>query len=283
VSTLAWLSLCAGLAAALFAWGALGLLVPAFARTRRRFSRRADINLTELFLFVDTTVLFYAYVAVLIVIPALMWLAADNPVAPIATFVILLVLPRKIYQKLRERRLRRFQEQMPDALRTLASSLEAGSGLGPALEGLVQETRPPLSQEFSLVLREQRLGVDLDEAFQHVAVRLDIDDFYLFVAALRIARDVGGNLAQSLQQVGETLRRRLTTEGKVRALTAQGRLQSFVMASIPVLVGGFLVWRYPVFRHALLHSHLGWGVIAFDVVMEYLGFRLCRKIATVDV
>jgi tight adherence protein B len=176
-----------------------------------------------------------------------------------------------------------FQSQLPDALMMLAGSLKAGTWLTPALEALVRDAAPPLSQEFALVLREQRLGVELDIALAHTAERVNLSDFDLVVAAIRISKEVGGNLAESLGQVAETVRRRLSMEGKIRSLTAQGRLQGIVMAFIPVLMVAFLSWRYPDVMGHMFHTHIGWGLIGIALVMEYLGYRMCRKIMAIDI
>lgn len=281
--TLLLLTACIGLAVTLFIWGFVDVSAPAVGKSRDYFTERAEVSLTEMFLFINPAPLFYIYASALIILPALIWLLTGNPVFAAATLVVVFFLPRKIYKHLHARRIRRFHEQLPDGLRMMAASMQAGAGLNPALESLVDESGPPLSQEFSIVLREQRLGVDVDESFQNVAERVDLPDFDLFVAALRISREVGGNLAESLLGVSETVRRRLTTEGKVKALTSQGRMQAFVMAFIPIGIGAFLAWRYPDFGQALLHTHLGWGVLTLGAIMEILGFRMCKKIADIDI
>ena len=115
------------------------------------------------------------------------------------------------------------------------------------------------------------------------AERVPVQDVKLFVSAVQISREVGGNLAESLTILAETLRRRLIMEGKVKALTAQGRLQGIVMAMLPVAMVGFLAFAYPETMRPMFHTPVGWAVIAVCAVMEYLGYRMCRKIMTIDV
>ncbi|MBD3817016.1 MAG: type II secretion system F family protein, partial [Halothiobacillus sp.] len=142
---------------------------------------------------------------------------------------------------------------------------------------------PPLAQEFALVLREQRMGVKLEDALLHFNDRVPVQDVTLFVSAVNISREVGGNLAESLTSLASTLRRRLIMEGKVKSLTAQGRLQGIVMALMPVGLLTFLTLAYPDTMHDLYHTPLGWGIIAVAVVMEYLGYRMSLKIVTIDI
>jgi tight adherence protein B len=105
----------------------------------------------------------------------------------------------------------------------------------------------------------------------------------LFVSAVNISRDIGGNLAESMASLSETLRRRLIMEDKVRALTSQGRLQGIVMAMLPVGIVAFLTFAYPETMNAMYHTWVGWGVIALAAIMEYLGYRMCGKIMSIDV
>ncbi|HUA82063.1 MAG TPA: type II secretion system F family protein, partial [Dyella sp.] len=182
-----------------------------------------------------------------------------------------------------DRRMTKIQAQLPDGLMMIASSMRAGLGFAPSIESLAQDVEPPLSQEFSLILREQRMGVKADEALNHFSDRVPIQDVALFVSAVNISREIGGNLAESLASLSETLRRRLVMENKVRALTAQGRLQGIVMALLPVGIVTFLTLAYPETMNAMYHTVVGWGVMALAGVMEFLGYRMCRKIMSVDV
>ena len=250
---------------------------------RTAFTEQARFNLADMFLFIDPTRLFYFNVGAVILIPLLVWVLSRNPVVAIAFFVLILILPRKIYTWLRERRVLKIQSQLPDGLMMIASSMRAGLGFGPAMESLAKDCDPPLAEEFSLILREQRMGVKPDEALEHFNRRVAIVDVTLFVSAVNISRDIGGNLAESMASLSETLRRRLIMEDKVRALTAQGRLQGIVMAMLPVGIVAFLTFAYPETMYAMYHTWVGWGVIALAAIMEYLGYRMCGKIMSIDV
>jgi tight adherence protein B len=114
-------------------------------------------------------------------------------------------------------------------------------------------------------------------------VRVPISDVTLFVSAVNISRDIGGNLAESMASLSDTLRRRLIMEGKVRALTAQGRLQGIVMALLPVGIITFLSFAYPETMNGMYHTVLGWAVMVLAAIMEFLGYRMCRKIMSIDV
>jgi tight adherence protein B len=252
-------------------------------RYRATFTAQAHLNLSELFLFIDPRTLYQFNIGAVIVIPLLVWMISGQPVPAIAILILILFLPRKIYRWLRQRRLLKIQSQLPDGLMMIAASMRAGLGFSPALESLARDVDRPLAEEVSLILREQRMGVKPEEALEHFNLRVPIQDVTLFVSAVNISRDIGGNIAETLASLSETLRRRLIMENKVRALTAQGRLQGIVMAALPLCLVAYLSFMYPATMHRMYHTYVGWGVIVFGGIMEYLGYRMCRKIMSIDV
>ena len=254
-----------------------------WGRYQEVFTEQARFNLADMFMFMDTGNLFRINVIALVLVPALIWFATGNPLLAILALVLILVLPKKIYTWMRQRRIDKIQQQLPDGLMMVAGSMRAGLGFTPALESLARDIEPPLAQEFALVLREQRMGIKLEEALEHLHERVPIQDVALFVSAVNISREVGGNLAESMASLADTLRRRLIMEGKVKSLTAQGRLQGIVMAMMPLGLISFLSFAYPDTMHEMYHSYIGWAVIAVAAVMEYLGYRMCRKIMSIDI
>ena len=113
--------------------------------------------------------------------------------------------------------------------------------------------------------------------------RIPLQDFSMLVTALRINREVGGNLADTIESLGETLRRKAMMEGKIQSLTAQGRLQGIVMTGLPVLLAVLLNFMEPEAMSKLWTTALGWAVLGVIVVMEALGFFMIRKITSIDV
>lgn len=277
------------LGAVLFVCFLLGALLAVRAgarfwdRYRENFVDQARLNLSDMFLFMDTTQLFLFNAVLLVVLPLLVWFVTGSLIIALLLAVLVAFLPRKVYAWMKQKRIDKIQEQLPDALQMLSGSLRAGVGFAPAMEVLVHDGQPPLAQELALVLREQHLGVRTEEALEHFSDRVPIVDARLFVSAVNISREVGGNLAETLATLAETLRRRLIMENKVKALTSQGRLQGIVMAMLPVFLIGYLTFMYSNTMQPMFHTWHGWLVIAICVVMEYLGYRMCRKIMTIDV
>ncbi len=254
-----------------------------WGRYQNTFTEQARFNLADLFMFMDPRNLFRLNVAAIVVAPLLLWLFTGNPLLAAMALVLILILPKKIYRWMRQRRINQIQQQLPDGLMMIAGSMRAGLGFAPSLESLARDVEPPLAQEFALVLREQRMGVKMEEALAHFNERVPVADVTLFVSAVNISREVGGNLAETMASLADTLRRRLIMENKVKSLTAQGRLQGIVMALMPVGIMAFLTFAYPQTMTAMYHTPLGWAVIGVAAVMEYLGYRMCRKIMSIDI
>ncbi|QDH71591.1 type II secretion system F family protein [Marilutibacter alkalisoli] len=252
-------------------------------RYHEAFMEQARVNLADMFLFVDPKKLYTANIVMLVIVPLLLWMITGKLLIAIVAALALAIMPKKIYRWLRQRRINKIQEQLPDALMMLSGGMKAGLGFAPALESLVRDGYPPLAQELALVLREQHLGVKTEEALEHFAERVPVLDVKLFVSAVSISREVGGNLAESLKTLAETLRRRLIMENKVKALTSQGKLQGIVMAMLPVAIAGYLAMAYPSTMEPMFNTWMGYGVIAVCVILEYVGYKMCVKIMTIDI
>jgi tight adherence protein B len=222
-------------------------------------------------------------VALLVVVPVVVWFFTDNPVLAVASAVVVIIIPKYAVSWLRKRRFTTFERQLPDALLMVSGAMRAGASLTVAMEGMVKESRPPLSQEFELMLREQRLGVDFDTALKNMEKRLPIQDFVMVVSGMRISREVGGNLADILESLADTLRRKHQMEGKINSLTAQGKMQGVVMTCLPLFLMLVLTKMEPEAMYPLWHSMLGWVVLGIIAVMEIIGYLAIRKITNIDV
>ena len=247
------------------------------------FKEGAQANMADLFMFVDTGRLFLFNIIGIVVAPLVIYLLSGNVVYALITLITLAILPWIIYRQLHKRRLKLFEKQLPDAFIMLSSSLQAGASLTMALEGLVKEQPAPLSQEFQLLIHQQRMGVDLETAFSNMEKRLPVQDFSIAVSAIKISREVGGNLVEVMDTLAETLRRKATMEGKIESLTAQGKLQGVVMSGLPILLALLLMKLEPVAMGMLFTTSVGWTVLSIVVVMEVLGFMAIRKITNIDV
>ncbi len=280
----AWVIGLAVLVAVATAGSVLGWLAwSALPRWRARHAGHMRRELSEFFLFIDPAQLWVATVLAGAVVAAMAYAMSGSLAVVVAAVLACLVLPQRVLVWLRRRRLQRFDAQLPDALLTLAAALRAGASLPVALRYLAEESEPPQSQEFALLLREQRLGATFDDAVASLAQRMPTEATQLTVSALRIAADTGGNLAEALERVAGTVRARLQMAGRVDALTAQGRLQAWVVGALPLLLTVALTSLEPEVMSLLWRTQAGWLVIAAIAVLETLGIWWIRRIVAIDI
>lgn len=243
----------------------------------------ASAGMADMFMFVDPARLLRFHIGAMAGIGLLVLLLTRDFFATLVAVALVFFLPLFFYKRMKAKRLAKIEEQLPDALMMVAGSMRAGASLNIAMEGMVKEQPPPISQEFALFLQEQRLGVDFELSMQHMEDRIPIQDFSMLLTALRINREVGGNLADTVESLGETLRRKAMMEGKIQSLTAQGKLQGIVMTGLPVLLGAILSFMEPEAMSQLWTTPMGWVVLGVIIVMEFMGFMMIRKITSIDV
>lgn len=181
------------------------------------------------------------------------------------------------------RRRKQFARQLPDAMMLIAGAIRAGASMTLAIRQMSSELPAPGGQEFDLMLRELRLGVTLDEALLNLEKRMGCDDLRLFGAAVRIANESGGNLAETLERLADTTRKKMALEDKIQALTSQGRMQGWVMILLPVGVGCALFAIEPDSMAPLIHTWQGWLVCLIIAVLELVGLFFIRRIMAIDI
>jgi tight adherence protein B len=258
-------------------------LASGYGAYRRRFTDAARSRLEDAFVFIDPDRLFLLSIAGAVAVPLVLWLITGNFVLPALIAVFVVVLPRLAYGLIHRRRRLKIAMQLPDVLLMIGSSLRAGTSLQIALDLAIRETPVPLSQELGIVVREQRLGMALEEALETMARRLRMEEVDLVVTAMTIARDVGGNLAETLDRLASTLRAKAIMEGKIRALTSQGKLQGLIVGMLPI----FLMFVLSSMEHdamwPLFHKWWGWATLGVIGILEMIGYWMIRKIVTIDV
>lgn len=281
--TLLFITSVVALSAGLLAWFAIDVGTGTMARYRASFTERTKFQVQEFFLFIDPKQLFVANLAIMALGAVLVWSITGSALIAIPAFFGLGLLPRLIYAWMRKRRLRKFEEQLPDALMMLCGGLRAGVGLNSAITQLVAEAQAPLAQEFALVLREQRLGVTLEQTLNNLHRRMPTQSTTLVVSAMRIASETGGGLAETLERTAHTIRSRLQMEGKIGALTAQGKLQAWVVGLLPLVLMAVLNKMEPEAMSHLWHTRLGWATLVAIAFFELMGIYVIRKIIAIDV
>ncbi|WP_134772849.1 type II secretion system F family protein [Ornithinimicrobium flavum] len=175
----------------------------------------------------------------------------------------------------------RFADQIDDVVTLLASNMRAGHSLVQGLHFVAQEVEDPAAGELARIVNEARVGRDLNASLAETAERMDSDDFRWIGQAIMIHRQVGGNLAEVLDTVGETVRERGQIRRQVRALAAEGKLSAIILMALPFVMTGLLILVNPTYIGVLVQSTLGWAMIFAGVIMLTLGGLWLRKVIEV--
>ncbi len=271
------------LSSMLFAYVVISSMRQFFSEYRQTFQESADVNMADMFMFIEPSQLFMYNLAALVIIPLLFFVLTGDVLIGGFVFVLLLIMPPTVYKMMHNKRLKKFEAQLPDALIMLTGGLKAGASLNMALESLVKEQPAPLSQEIALLVRQQRLGVDFDVCLDNMEERVPTQSLSMLVAALKISREIGGNLAETLETLAETLRRKITMEGKIESLTSQGKMQGIVMTGLPVMLAVMLSFIEPENMAKLYTTPSGFVVLGIVILMEMMGYLFIKKITTIDV
>jgi tight adherence protein B len=188
-----------------------------------------------------------------------------------------------LYLKLKKaRRLGAFGTALADTLQLMSGSLSAGLSLGQSIDTIVREGNEPIASEFRRVVVESRLGVTLEDSLEGVAQRMQSKDFEWVVMAIRIQRQVGGNLAELLLTVAATLREREYLRRHVKALSAEGRLSAYILGGLPPVFLIYLTLSKPDYVHPLWTTPIGWIMCVGMALLLGVGIFWMAKVAKVD-
>jgi tight adherence protein B len=194
-----------------------------------------------------------------------------------------LAFPFMYARRLKKRRIRRFEEQFPEAIDLLGRSIRAGHAFPTGLKVVAEESEDPVGAEFQQIFDEQKFGLPLEDSLLGLADRIDLVDVRIFVTAILIQREVGGNLAEILDKISYTIRERFTLQRQIRVFTAQGRLTGYILAALPILLGMAITALNPMYMAILFEEPIGKVLIAAAAVLQFLGFILIRRIIDIEI
>jgi tight adherence protein B len=210
--------------------------------------------------------------------------------ALLIAFVVGAYAPRLYLKRRASKRLKEFNEQLPDTITLLANSLRAGSSFLQGLDLVKREAGGPMSDEFDRVVREMNLGQTLDSALNNLVRRVDSEDLELVVTAIGIQSQVGGNLANVLDAIAFTIRERIRIKGEIQTLTAMGRYSGYVLLALPAALGGILFLISPSYMGSMFETPpeflglpLGIFLFAIGAVSMGIGYLIIRRIVDIKV
>jgi tight adherence protein B len=193
------------------------------------------------------------------------------------------VVPYLVVLVKMNRRMALFSEQFPDAIDMITNALRAGFAMNGAIQMVAEESPEPVGSEFKILFEEQKLGLDLKQALLNFGNRMDNTDVPIFVTAVLIQRDTGGNLAEVLENIAYVIRDRYRILGEVRTFTTQGRLSGLILGMLPVIMAGVLSILSPGYLQHMTEDQLGSVLISVAVFLQIIGFFWIRKCVNIKI
>jgi len=273
------------------AFGSAALLVAvvadiaqsAWGRYENEVLKGTEVSLDQIYLNIPARQLLLVAILVSVLVAGIVMLLFSSPLLALAMGVLAFTAPRLLASYLKRRRDRRFGVQLVDGLMNISNALRSGFSLPQAFELIQREMENPIAQEFRLVNQETRVGVPLEEALEHMLARMPSEDLDLVVTAILVSAEVGGSLAEVMDNISRTIRERHQIEGKVRALTSQGRMQAAILGLVPIALGFAINWLNPDLFEPMVKTWAGWGLFLVIGVLEVIGVLVVRKIVSIEV
>ncbi len=192
-------------------------------------------------------------------------------------------LPGKVIGIMHKRRIKKFVLQMVDGLSLMSNSLRSGLNVNQALQLVSDELANPISQEFALVLSQNKLGVTLEDAMSNLSVRLPADDVEMFTTSVNILKETGGNLAETFETISYTIRERIKVESKISAMVSQGVMQGIIVVLMPFALGAVLYTIDPERIRPMFTTIPGWVLLTLMMMLQFAGGFAIWKIIQVRV
>lgn len=192
------------------------------------------------------------------------------------------LIPSFVIKNIASSRKNKFRAQISDGLMILSSCLKGGFSLLQAIETLVEELPPPISQEFGLILRENKMGMSLEESFEKLNKRLPSEELNLLTTAILVARETGGDITQLFSILINTIRAKIKIQDSVKTLSLQGKIQGVIMSLLPI---GFAMMVYsfnPNYFDVMLANPLGRMLLVYAVISEIIGIFLIKVFSKVN-
>ncbi|HXG42067.1 MAG TPA: type II secretion system F family protein [Dehalococcoidia bacterium] len=231
------------------------------------------------------------YVALRLLVAAAAFLLAlvivgGSPIglaAALAAAAVGYVLPSLYLGLLQQRRLRRIERQLPEALSIMANALRAGFGFLQAMEAAARRLSPPLGPELGRALQDANLGASVEDALRSLVQRCHSYELELVVTAVLVQREVGGNLAEILDNTARTIRERERIRGQIRTITTMQRWEGNVAALVPVVLAAILLLANRQYIGAMLEEPVGVALLVLAGVWQVIGIVIMRRIVAIDV
>jgi tight adherence protein B len=211
------------------------------------------------------------------------FILARNWLGAVAGVFVGLAIPNLILKIRDKQRRKKFYDQLIDAIMILSSALKGGLSLLQSFEVLVEEMPEPMGQEIGLLVRENRMGVTLEESLRRLDKRMSMEDLSLVVNSVLVARETGGDLTKVFSRLITTIRDNRKLKESIKTLTMQGRLQGLIMSILPIIFFGWVITNNKHHFDIMLESDIGRLLLIIAVVLQVIGMFLIRKFSIIKI
>jgi len=257
-------------------------LINKYKQSQQKRVAKVTDKLEDSFIFLEKNKVTFLTISPLL-FSGIFFLLFRNAFGLLVGFIIGFSAPGIVTAIIKHRRIKAFEGQLVDSLMILSSSLKGGLSLIQAIEALCEEMPPPISQEFNLVLKENKWGVSLEESLRKLRTRMPLESVNLLVSSVLVARETGGELTRVFSRLTDTIRDNLKLKEKISTLTLQGRMQGIVMSILPIAFAFFITKQNPEHFDIMWENEMGRKLLVAAVLMQIIGMLLIKKVSTLRV
>ncbi|MCM8800170.1 MAG: type II secretion system F family protein [Candidatus Omnitrophica bacterium] len=211
------------------------------------------------------------------------FLILRNLLGVIIGLILGLSFPTLVVKNIEKRRKKKFRDQLIDALLLISNSLKSGLSFLQAIEVVVEEMPPPISQGFKILLNENKMGLPFEESLQRLNKKMYSEELNLMVTSILVARETGGDLSRIFERLVYTLRQKNKILRQIETLTLQARLQGMIMMVLPIIFAFGITQVNPRYFDTMLHSEIGRFLLLYAVFSQIIGMFLIRRLSKLEV
>jgi tight adherence protein B len=249
---------------------------------KARYGELFDLKLKRAGMNISGTRFVTMHMVAVVIVTLIVFVLTKNFIITLAVVVLVIFLPFLLINFKTNQRIKKFNEQLPDTLQLVEGALKAGYSLNQSLVMVINETKPPISEEFRITINEIRMGISEKEALENMAKRINSELFNWVILAVNIQREVGGNLAEIMDIIANTIREKERVLRQIKALTAEGKLSAYVLIGLPIILGVALSILNRAYISVLFTTKTGFLMLALAAVLMIVGIFWILKIVKID-
>ncbi len=247
-----------------------------------RYGELFDLKLRRAGMNISGTKFVTMHMVAVVVVTAAVFILTKNFLVTLAVVVFIIFIPFLLINFKTNQRIKKFNEQLPDTLQLVEGALKAGYSLNQSLVMVINETKPPISEEFRITLNEIRMGISEKAALENMAKRINSELFDWVILAVNIQREVGGNLAEIMDIIANTIREKERVLRQIKALTAEGKLSAYVLIGLPIILGIALSILNKAYISVLFSTKIGFMMLALAAILMIIGIVWILRIVKID-